>query len=163
MVWVDNLSYYYTRPTTSGVKTCKQYCKAEWFINSSLSCTTCYHTIVYRVIHVPFVLPLWRWNFMSLYTSLPECSINFLQHVGYNSESDVLLMLFLPAIKYSHYFKWWLFHWDTCFYGQYHNKTNRKRMHVMFLHIREYSIQCWCTPIQLVFTPFTTQLRIPLK
>ena len=42
---------------------------------------------------------------MSLYTSLPECSINFLQHVGYNSESDVLLMLFLPGIKYSHYFK----------------------------------------------------------
>ena len=34
---------------------------------------------------------------MSLYTSLPECTINFLQHVGYNSESDVLLMLFLPA------------------------------------------------------------------
>ena len=65
---------------------------------------------------------------MSLYTSLPECSISFLQHVCYNSESDVLLMLFLPAIKYSHYFKWWLFHWDTCFYWQYHNETNRKRM-----------------------------------
>ena len=42
---------------------------------------------------------------MNLYTSLPEYSINFLQYVGYNSKSDVLLMLFLPAIKYSHYFK----------------------------------------------------------
>ena len=42
---------------------------------------------------------------MSLYTSLPECSIKFLQRVGYNSESDVLLMLYIPAIKYSHYFK----------------------------------------------------------